>query len=102
MARVEAVTSMDQLMDILANDRVEVAVSDQFSGLLVLRRRHLETTVRPLTPVLEHIALYHFLNERHRELIPRVGKVIEDMAVSGELERLREEFTARMMRTAGQ
>jgi polar amino acid transport system substrate-binding protein len=102
MAKVEAVTSMDQLMDMLANDRVDVAVSDQFSGLLVVRRRHLEATLRPLTPVLEHIPLYHFLNERHRELIPRVGKVIEEMAASGELERLREELTTRMIRTAGQ
>lgn len=102
MARVEAVTSMDQLMDILANDRVEVAVSDQFSGWLVVRRRHLETMIRPLTPVLEHIPLYHFLNERHRELIPRVARVIGEMAASGELERLREELTARMIRTAAQ
>lgn len=102
MARVAAVTSMDQLMDMLADDRVEVAVSDQFSGLLVVRRRHLETTIRPLSPVLEHIALYHFLNERHRDLVPRVGQVIQDMAASGELERLREEFTMRMIGAAGQ
>ena len=46
--------------------------------------------------------LYHFLNERHRDLVPRVGKVIEDMAASGELERLREEFTMRMIGAAGQ
>jgi polar amino acid transport system substrate-binding protein len=102
MARVEAVTSMDQLMDILANDRVDVAVGDQFSGMLVVRRRHLETTVRPLTPVLEHIPLYHFLHERRRELVARVGKVIEEMAASGELERLREESTTRMIKAAEQ
>jgi len=102
MARVEAVTSLDQLMEFLANDRVEVAVSDQFSGLLAIRRIHLEGMIRPLAPVLEHIPLYHFLNERRRDLIPRVGKVIQDMAASGELERLREDFTARMIRAAGQ
>jgi polar amino acid transport system substrate-binding protein len=102
MPRVEAVTSMDQLMEILANDRVEVAVSDEFSGLLVIRRRHLEKTIRPLSPVLEHIPLYHFLHERHAELIRRAGKVIQDMAASGELARLREEVTTRMINTAGQ
>jgi len=97
MARVEAVTSIDQLMEILANDRIDVAVSDRFSGLLVLRRRHLETKIRTLAPVLEHIPLYHFLNERRRELVPRVGRIIQAMAASGELERLREELTTRMI-----
>jgi len=97
MARVEAVTSIDQLMEILANDRIDVAVSDRFSGLLVVKRRHLETKIRTLAPVLEHIPLYHFLNERHRELVPRVGRVIQAMAASGELERLREEVTTRMI-----
>ena len=33
-----------------------------------------------LAPALEHISLYHFLNERHRELVPRVGRIIQAMA----------------------
>jgi polar amino acid transport system substrate-binding protein len=97
MARVEAVTTIDQLMEILASDRIDVAVSDRFSGLLVIKRHHLETRIRTLAPVLEHIPLYHFLNERHRELVPRVGRIIQAMAASGELERLREEITTRMI-----
>jgi polar amino acid transport system substrate-binding protein len=97
MARVEAVTTIDQLMEILASDRIDVAVSDRFSGLLVIKRHHLETKIRTLAPVLEHIPLYHFLNERHRELVPRVGRIIQAMAASGELERLREEITTRMI-----
>lgn len=97
MARVEAVTTIDQLMEILANERIEVAVSDRFSGLLVIKRHRLETRIRPLAPVLEHIPLYHFLHERHRELVPRVGRIVQAMATSGELERLREEITTRMI-----
>lgn len=97
MTRVEAVTTIDQLMEILANDRIDVAVSDRFSGQLVIKRHHLETRIRTLAPVLEHIPLHHFLNERHRELVPRVGRIIQAMAASGELERLREEITTRMI-----
>ena len=96
MPRVEAVTSIDQLMEILANDRIDVAVSDRFSGRLVIRRHHLETRIRTLEPVLEHIPLYHFLNERWRELVPRVGGIVQAMAASGDLERVREEVTTRM------
>ena len=97
MARVEAVTSIDQLMEILANDRIDVAVSDRFSGRLVIKRHHLETRIRTLEPVLEHIPLYHFLNERWRELVPRVGGIVQAMAASGGLERVREEVTTRMI-----
>jgi len=102
MSRVEAVPSMDQLMGMLANDRLDVAVNDLFSGLLVNRRLHLDATIRPLSPVLEHIPLYHFLHERHRDLIPRVEQVLREMTASGELERLRQEITARMIKEAGQ
>jgi ABC-type amino acid transport substrate-binding protein len=100
MARVAAVNSMDQLMEMLANDRIEIAVCDLFSGLLVVRRHHLETVVRPLLPVLQHIPLYHFLNERHRDLVGRVGKVIDEMVANGELDRLRETLTARVLGAA--
>lgn len=102
MARVEAVATMDQLMQMLAHDRIEVAVNDRFSGLLVNRRLQLAATLRPLSPALERVALYHFLHERHRDLVPRVGQVVQGMAASGELERLREEITARMIRQAMQ
>ena len=102
MSRVEAVPTMDQLMGMLASDRLDVAVNDLFSGLLVNKRLHLDATIRPLSPVLEHIPLYHFLYEGHRDLIPRVEQVLREMAASGELERLRQEFTARMIKEAGQ
>ena len=100
MARVEAVATMDQLMQMLAHNRIDVAVNDRFSGLLVNRRLRLEATLRPLSPALERVALYHFLHERHRNLVPRVGEAVQAMVASGELERLREEITARMVRQA--
>jgi len=100
MARVEAVATMDQLMQMLAHNRIDVAVNDRFSGLLVNRRLRLAAALRPLSPALERVALYHFLHDRHRELVPRVGEAVQAMAASGELERLREEITARMIRQA--
>ena len=45
MARVEAVATMDQLMQMLAHDRIEVAVNDRFSGLLINRRLRLEMEI---------------------------------------------------------
>jgi ABC-type amino acid transport substrate-binding protein len=91
---------MDQLMQMLASGRIDVAVNDRFSGVLVNKKLRLDTVVRPLSPALEHIPLYHFLHERHRDLVPRVEKVLRDMEASGELERLRREITLRMLKDA--
>lgn len=97
MPRVEAATSMDQMMQMLAGDRIDVAVNDLFSGLLVARRLGLDGEVKPLSPPLEHIPLYHFLHESRRELIPRLEAAMRQMEAGGELERLRREITERML-----
>lgn len=102
MPRVEAVSTMDQLMLMLASDRLDVAVNDRFSGLLVCARLHLEKSVRPLSPPLEHIPLYHFLHRRHAELVPRVEEALRQMQASGELEQLRREITERLLGQARQ
>jgi polar amino acid transport system substrate-binding protein len=100
MSKVEAVATMEQLMQMLASGRIDVAVCDRFSGVLLNRKLRLDAVVRPLSPALEHIPLYHFLHERHRELVPRVEKVVQEMEAGGELERLRREITLRMLREA--
>jgi polar amino acid transport system substrate-binding protein len=91
---------MEQLMQSLVAKRFEVAVNDRFSGLLVIRRLKLDRKVRPLSPALEHIPLYHFLHERHRDLVPRVEKALREMQASGELERVQQQAMARMLKDA--
>jgi ABC-type amino acid transport substrate-binding protein len=98
LPRVERANDMDALMKMLSTDRIDVAVNDRFSGLLVNKRLGLDAQLQPLSPPLQHIDLYHFLHERHRELVPRVEAQIRSMRSSGELERLREELTEEMLR----
>jgi ABC-type amino acid transport substrate-binding protein len=97
MRAVEAVTTMENLMQSLDAGRFEVAVNDRFSGLLVLRRLGLEGKVQPVDPPLERIPLYHFLHERHRELVPKVAQVIRDMQARGELDKLRKQVMEKML-----
>jgi hypothetical protein len=99
MRSVEAVTTMENLMQSLDAGRFDVVVNDSFSGLLVLRRLGLEGKVQVLDPPLEHIPLYHFLHERHRELVPKVSEVIRGMHASGELDRLRRDVMETMLAT---
>lgn len=92
MKSVQAVNTLDQLMLMLAEDRVDVAVSDSFSGLAVLKRLGLKDRVRLLTPPLQKNEIYHFLHEKHRDLVPKVEQVLSEMQSSGELERLRKQI----------
>ncbi len=97
MKSVQAVNTLDQLMLMLADDRVDIAVSDSFSGLAVLKKLGLENRVRLLTPPLQKNEIYHFLHEKHRDLIPKVEQTLSEMKASGELERLRKQIIERYL-----
>ncbi|MDE5441191.1 transporter substrate-binding domain-containing protein [Bradyrhizobium sp. CSA207] len=90
MARVTATTSLESMVKMLDADRFDVMVTDFFSGLVAVRKLNLQARIHPLSPPLERISIYHYLHQRHRDLVPKVGKVIEQMDASGELARLRE------------
>ncbi|WP_082568738.1 ABC transporter substrate-binding protein [Rhizobacter sp. Root1221] len=100
MSRVEAVSTMDQLMQALAAGRYEVAVNDRFSGLLIIQRLGLGGVVRVVDPPLQNIPLHHFLHERHRALVPRIEQVLRSMQASGELQRVRQDAVAAMLGSA--
>ena len=89
MSRVTAVPSMEALMRMLAAERVDVAVNDRLSGVLILQQLGLAKEVRPIEPPLQHVPLYHFLHVKHQDLVPRVEELLRAMAASGELEQIR-------------
>ncbi|MBR0823186.1 ABC transporter substrate-binding protein [Bradyrhizobium liaoningense] len=90
MSRVTATTSLENMARMLDADRFDVMVTDLFSGLVAVRKLNLQTRIYPLSPPLERIHIYHYLHERHHDLVPKVGKVIAQMDASGELAKLRE------------
>lgn len=100
MPAVEPVPTMEHLMQALEAGRFDVAVNDRFSGLLVIHRLGLQGRIVPLEPALERIPLHHFLHERHRALVPRVGQVVRDMEAGGELARVRQQVMDRMLAEA--
>ena len=97
MKNVLAVSTLDQLMQVLAADRVDVAVSDSFSGLAAIKRLRLDDQITVLTPPLQRNEIYHYLHEKHRDLIPKVEKVLRDMQRSGELDQLRKQITEKYL-----
>ncbi|MCP3477600.1 transporter substrate-binding domain-containing protein [Bradyrhizobium sp. CCGUVB1N3] len=95
--RVTATTNLESLIQMLDADRFDVIVTDLFSGLVAVRKLNLQARVYPLSPPLARIDIYHYLHERHRDLVPKVGKVIEEMTASGELARLREQLVKQVL-----
>lgn len=89
MQNVLAVTTLDQLMQALAAGRIDVAVSDAFSGLVVVREAGLQDRISLLKPRMQRTDIYHYLHEKHRELVPKVEHVLREMEARGELESLR-------------
>src|SRR3954470_13979786 len=97
MDRVTATTSLENMVKMLDADRFDVMVTDLFSGLAAVRKLNLQARIYPLPPPLERIRIYHYLHERHRDLVPKVGKVIEQMEASGELAALREALVKQVL-----
>ncbi|MGY8637221.1 transporter substrate-binding domain-containing protein [Bradyrhizobium sp. 14AA] len=97
MARVTATTSLESMVKMLDADRFDVMVTDLFSGLVAVRKLNLQARIYPLSPPLERIHIYHYLHERHRDLVPKVGQVIAQMETSGELATLRETIVKQVL-----
>ncbi|MGX4771084.1 substrate-binding periplasmic protein [Bradyrhizobium guangdongense] len=97
MDRVTATTSLESMIKMLDADRFDVMVTDLFSGLAAVRKLNLQTRIYPLSPPLERISIYHYLHERHRDLVPKVGQVIAQMEASGELAALREALVKQVL-----
>ena len=92
MPRVEAVGDQATLLNMLDHGHIDIAVTDVFSGQIAVKKLHLENRVHALQPPLQRIYLYHYLNDRHRDLAKQVEEVLRAMEADGELARLRETF----------
>jgi ABC-type amino acid transport substrate-binding protein len=99
MTEVTATTNLESMVKMLDADRFDLMVTDLFSGLVAVRKLNLQARIHPLSPPLERINIYHYLHERHRDLVPKVGKVIAQMEASGELAALRETLVKRVLST---
>lgn len=84
VAQVSVAPSSRELMLMLSNNRFEVAVDGTVDSGFYVRRLALQgiTSVE-----LEQQALYHYLHEKHKNLVPLISGEIKRMTASGELKR---------------
>lgn len=101
MPKVVPIDTLDQAMLMLDSGRVDVVVSDFFSGVVSVKKLGLAGSISALSPPFEKIFIYHFLHEKHAALVSKVESVIEKMASTGELEQLRAKFVRQYLEQMG-
>lgn len=94
--RVWPMISAKQAFKFLDQDRADIVLIAKISGLLALKRLNM-TSVRLLSPPLQKMWLYHYLNEKHRELVPKVDQILKNMTKSGELKKLRDKLSTELL-----
>lgn len=95
---VTRVNTIEQLASMVNLDRIDVFISDKLNGMLILKKMKLDKKIKPLSPpVSEKIKLYHYIHKKHKDLIPKIEKVVQEMTKSGELEALSNKFKKEML-----
>ena len=96
MKRVQVVGDSSKLMQILDKSRVDLVVTARLNGLIQLKRLNLNS-IYPLSPPLSKKLVYHYLHEKHKDLVPKIDTVFKEMQDSGELEKLRDKYIKELL-----
>lgn len=80
--------------------RVDLLITARINGLLMAKDLGFGT-IKPLSPPLSRLWVYHYLHKRHKELVPTIDAVFKAMQESGELEALRQQAVQQLLQKAG-
>ncbi len=96
---VVAIENPLNLYKLLEADRVQVVVFSDLNGAYYLHQGHFKN-IHALSPSLQRIESYHYVHEKHRDLVPRLDAEFKRMKASGELESMRQEFAQSILSKA--
>jgi polar amino acid transport system substrate-binding protein len=88
--QVEPVTTVRQAFAMLERGRTDLVLANRISGLAALRAADLQN-IQVLTPALERFPVFHYLNVKHAQLVPRLTEVLRDMEQSKRIARIQDE-----------
>ena len=96
---VTVTESAEDLLDLLDEDVIDVAIIPRLAGLVAISARPGSKIVQ-VGAILENILLYHYLHRDHATLVPRLDKVLKAMLRDGTTRRIRDETYARILEAA--
>jgi len=87
-AQTEAVDRAEDLMMMLSRGRIDVAVDTHLTGLYTIKKLGLQE-IKVVSPALESFSSFHYLNKKHKSLIPQVEHVLSEMEKEGAILEIR-------------
>ncbi|NQY21341.1 MAG: transporter substrate-binding domain-containing protein [Campylobacteraceae bacterium] len=87
--KISKVKSDESLLLLLNLGRVDLAVTAKFNGLYQIKKLKLSDKIHSLDNALTKERLYHYLNVKHKLLVPIIEDHLAKMKQSGELDKLR-------------
>lgn len=89
----QTVDGVEQLFRLLMADRVDLVVLARLNGLEAIEALGAKD-IHPLDPPVESVPLFHYLHIHHRDLVPKLTDVLNQMAQKGRIRQIREDFIA--------
>jgi ABC-type amino acid transport substrate-binding protein len=99
MEKVFVGDDLSGVMRMLDAGRIDLLITARINGLLLAKELGLDA-IKPLSPPLSRLWVYHYLHERHKDLVPNIDAVLKAMQESGELETLREQAVQQLLQKA--
>jgi len=90
------VNTQGQVWKMISHGRADLTSAGRIGGLYQLKKLGI-TGIYPLDPPRERYALYHYLHEKHRSLVPRINEVLQKLSKTGELQKLRAEAIDKLL-----
>lgn len=96
---VLSLNNYNSLFAMLRNNRLDIVVTPRFSALHHMKAKGI-SDVHELPPALVRLDLFHYLNRKHVDLIPRISAVLRKMVEAGELVKIRQYVRAKQLKRA--
>jgi len=96
MEKVFVGDDLTGLMRMLNAGRLDFLITARINGLLMTKKLRLDA-IKPLSPPLSRLWVYHYLHERHKDLVPTIDAGFKAMQERGELEALREQAAQQLL-----
>ncbi|MGB1236704.1 MAG: substrate-binding periplasmic protein [Pseudomonadales bacterium] len=87
---VQVFGTSEKMMKLLNLGRIQLAITAKVNGQVLVSQMKL-SGIKPLSPALRKMPVYHYLHRKHRDLVPQIDAVFQEMQRSGELEQLRQQ-----------
>ena len=94
--QVKTVDTYAELIQLLATDQVDVIVAPRIN-LRVVMVRGRKSAGLEMNGVLETFLLYHYLHEKHKDLVVAIQHVLKKMLLAGEMVDIRDTELARLL-----